>query len=118
MARASTSRIIWLGLATCLLVAGVLSSLASTAPDGLERVATDLGLASSTPHPPVGSPLTGFATAGNSSRLGTGLAGVIGVAVTAAAAFGLFRALASTGQGKPAPTLSAAGTAGSTTGSS
>ncbi len=39
-------RRLWLaGLGACLIVAGVLSRFASEAPDGLERVAQDQGIA-------------------------------------------------------------------------
>jgi hypothetical protein len=119
MAPASNTRIIWLGLAACLVLAGILSFYASNAPDGLQRVATDLGLAASAQQSPVsGAPVAGYEIAGRGDRLGTGLAGVLGVAVTAAAAFGLFRALARRGPGNPTHPRSPASAASPASGSS
>lgn len=88
----STGWLIGLGVALSLLLAGVASYYASSAPDGLERVATDLGFASDAGDSAVaGSPLADYGVAGLADpRLSVGLSGVVGVALTAAVAFGLF----------------------------
>ncbi|WP_068157485.1 PDGLE domain-containing protein [Rhodococcus phenolicus] len=90
-----------------LLIAGVLSYLASSSPDGLdsttlrgcevveidgtehltgECIATD-----ATDHTLTGSPLADYAVGGR--EFSTGLAGIAGVVVVAIAAGGLFRLL-------------------------
>jgi cobalt/nickel transport system permease protein len=83
------------GLAVALLLAGVVSFYASSAPDGLEKVADDHGLdAGATASHTDGSPLAGYSVAGVSNeRLSVGVAGVVGVAVTFAIAGGLFLAV-------------------------
>ena len=70
-------------LAAALLLAGVLSFYASSAPDGLNRVAGDAGFSSAEAESPTAeSPLAGYETAGvDDGRLSGGLAGVTGVLV-------------------------------------
>jgi len=70
-----------------MLVAVLLAPLASSAPDGLERVSIDRGFASlSADHSLIGSPLADYATTGVSNEMLTvALAGVIGILVVAAA---------------------------------
>lgn len=84
--------------AVCLLIAGVVSLLASSQPDGLERVAEDTGFASSAQDSATsGSPLADYQVAvgdPDGSPLGTAAAGIVGVAITAAVAFGVFAAVA------------------------
>jgi cobalt/nickel transport protein len=92
-------------LLVALLVAGVLSYLASSSPDGLDTVAlegcevteTDAGeeeltgecIAKDAADSPVaGSPFADYGVGGNSSLVG--LAGVVGVLVTALIGGGLF----------------------------
>ena len=84
------------GFAVALVMAGVLAFYASGAPDGLERAATDTGFAAAAEESVVADgPLADYQTAGvDDDRLSVGLAGVLGVAVTAALGFGLFRLLA------------------------
>ncbi len=84
---------IGIGLAVSLLLAGVVSSYASSSPDGLEKVAGDIGFMDSAQDSAVaGSPLSDYAVAGvDDARLSVGLAGVVGVLVTAVLAFALFR---------------------------
>jgi hypothetical protein len=80
------------GLVVALLLAGLVSGVASSDPDGLERVAEDTGFAEAAEdHHLAGSPLAeyGFSPVEN-ERLGTGLAGVIGVGLTFALGLGLF----------------------------
>lgn len=94
--RRSTWAIIWVGLGISLLLAGVLSYYASSSPDGLERVAGDVGfLDSAEDSAAAGSPLSDYGVSGVSDdRLSVGLAGVLGLLVTAGIAFGLFGWLA------------------------
>ncbi len=106
--------VVWLvagGLVICLLLAGFVSFYASAAPDGLERVAADHGLLDHAADSAVaGSPLADYGVAGVSDeRVSVGLAGVAGVAITAAAGFGLFGLLSY--RRKPATGQPPAGTA-------
>ncbi len=91
MKRISTKALVLTGLAVCLLVAGVVSFYASSHPDGLEYVAAQVGFAdTAADSAAAGSPLADYGTAGvGDERLSGGLAGVLGVAVTAAIAFTL-----------------------------
>lgn len=82
----------------CLLIAGVVSLLASSQPDGLERVAQDTGFAdtardSATSDSPLADYQVAVSDAGP-SPVGTAAAGVVGVAITAAVAFGVFALVA------------------------
>ena len=63
----------------CILLAGGVSFYASSSPDGLEKVAEDVGFIETAKD-------QGF----ESARLSVGLAGLIGVAATALFAMGLF----------------------------
>ena len=83
------------GLAVSLVLAGGVSYYASSHPDGLEKVAEDIGFLDSAEESAVeDSPLAGYGVAGvENERISGGLAGVIGVASTAAVSFGLFYAL-------------------------
>lgn len=102
-------------LLAALVIAGGLSYLASPDPDGLDSVtldgctvtATDAGerldgtciAQNATDHGLAGSPLADYAVGGRAGT--TGLAGVIGVLVTALLGFLLFRTLARTGRSRP-----------------
>jgi hypothetical protein len=79
----TTRRLVALGLLVSVLVAGVLSSYASSRPDGLTFVARSLGFADTARHSATsGSPLADYSVSGvTDARLSGGLAGVIGVAV-------------------------------------
>lgn len=83
------------GLALSLILAGGVSYYASSHPDGLEKVAGDVGFLDSAQESAVkDSPLAGYGVAGvENERISGGLAGVIGVVSTAAISFGLFYAL-------------------------
>ncbi len=71
-------------------VAGVLSLAASSQPDGLERVAGDLGFAITGPGSILhGSPLADYAVSGLDGSLSASMAGLIGLVLTAALAAGL-----------------------------
>jgi len=80
------------GLLIALLLAGVISFYASAAPDGLEKVAADKGMAAqSREHGLTGSPFADYGTKGvENGRLSGGLAGVAGVLVTLGAGGALF----------------------------
>lgn len=83
------------GLVLSLVLAGGVSYYASSQPDGLEKVAGDIGFLDSAKESAVeDGPLAGYGVAGvDNERISGGLAGVIGVASTAAVSFGLFYAL-------------------------
>lgn len=88
-------RLLWflgIGLVVALLVAGILSGFASGEPDGLERVSIDEGFdETAEDHPLADSPLADYAVEGvDDDRLSTGLAGIIGVAITLAVSAALF----------------------------
>ena len=79
------------GLVVALVLAFGASRWASTSPDGLEKVAADQAIdAGERPHALADGPLAGYATKGvDDLATATGIAGVVGVAVTFAAAGGL-----------------------------
>ena len=93
--RISTTRLVVVGLAVCAVLAGVVSAWASGHPAGLEYVAQRLGfLDSAGSHGSAGSPFADYGTAGvDDARLSGGLAGLVGVVVVAAIAFGLMQVL-------------------------
>lgn len=72
------------GIAIALVIAGFLSFYASSSPDGLEKVAIDLGFIDSAKDSAVAdSALADYGVAGlDNERLSVGIAGVIGVIVT------------------------------------
>jgi len=80
MRRVSTRTLLLVGLLVALVLAGLVSHYASASPDGLNRVAGDLGFASTEQAPGTdGGPLAGYEVAGlGHDRLSGGLAGVIG----------------------------------------
>jgi hypothetical protein len=89
------------GLVVSLLVAGVLSTVASSHPDGLEYVAGRLGFADAAgPHTAADSPLADYAVRGVEGPLSGGLAGVVGVLVVGLVAFGLVALLRRRSAGK------------------
>jgi cobalt/nickel transport protein len=78
MRSVSTRAVLLTGLVVALVVAGVVSFYASASPDGLNRVAGDLGFAPAE-QASGGGPLAGYEVAGISDpRLSGGLAGVLG----------------------------------------
>jgi hypothetical protein len=78
-------------LVLALALAFLVGPRASSSPDGLDKVASDEGFAAQqTPHALGGAPTGGYDVAGiDDPRLSTGVAGVIGVAVTFVVASGL-----------------------------
>ena len=94
MTRTRTVRsVVVAGLLLALLLAGVGSYYASSAPDGLNRVAEDVGFAQAERESrAAGSPLAGYGTRGvDDERLSGALAGVTGVLVTLVVAGGAMR---------------------------
>ncbi|MET9604416.1 energy-coupling factor ABC transporter permease [Streptomyces sp. NPDC006512] len=92
-AAARSTRAVWLtGLATALVLAGVVSFYASASPDGLEKVAADKGIDEKVEdHAAADSPLADYGVKDvENPRLSGGLAGVIGVGVTVAVGTGIF----------------------------
>ena len=93
------------GLAVAAALAFFVGPRASSEPDGLERVAIDEGFADrESDHPLADSPTAGYETEGvDDRRLSTGVAGLVGVAVTFAVAGGLFLLVRrASGSGPPA----------------
>jgi hypothetical protein len=82
-----------------LLVAGglglLVSPFASSAPDGLERVAADKGfIDSAEDHALTNSPVADYSVrAWDNDRVGRGIAGLIGVLITFGVGLGLFTGL-------------------------
>lgn len=80
------------GVLLSLVLAGVVSFYASSHPDGLEKVASDIGFIETAKDPATaGSALADYEVAGvENQRASVGIAGVIGVVATGVAATGLF----------------------------
>ena len=86
------ARWIWIGLAVSLAVGGLLSLAASPAPDGLERVAEDMGFLDKAGRPLIAAPIADYLFPGiRSERLATGLAGFLGTLILFAAGWGIGR---------------------------
>jgi cobalt/nickel transport protein len=83
------------GFILSLFLAGVVSHYASSSPDGLEKVAGDIGfLESAKEHSNSDGVLADYGVKGiKNERLSTGAAGVIGVIATAGVSTGLFLVL-------------------------
>jgi PDGLE domain len=94
--RSSNLRMFLLGgLLVAIGLATLVSGFASSAPDGLNKVAEDHGFAASAKeHLFENGPLAGYAVKGvNNDRLSTALAGLIGVLVTFGVGLALFALL-------------------------
>uniref|UniRef100_UPI00404ABBBE PDGLE domain-containing protein n=1 Tax=Candidatus Planktophila sp. TaxID=2175601 RepID=UPI00404ABBBE len=80
------------GLALSLLLAGGVSYYASSQPDGFEKAAGEIGFLDTAEESPLkDSPLAEYGVAGvENERLSGALAGLIGVAATAAISFAIF----------------------------
>ena len=80
------------GLVVAVALATFVSPFASASPDGLEKVAADKALDTEVAdHALADGPLAEYGVDGvDDERVGTGVAGLIGVAVTFAVGFGLF----------------------------
>ena len=71
------------GLLAAVVLVVFVAPLASTNPDGLERVAADTGFAVTAEEPVFGGPLAGYRLAGvESEAVGTAVSGLVGVVVT------------------------------------
>jgi hypothetical protein len=88
-----TRALLLVGFLTALVLAGGVSYYASSAPDGLAKVAADEGFAGTAEdHPLADSPVAGYQVRGvGDGRLAGGLAGIAGVVVTLALGGLLFR---------------------------
>ena len=80
------------GLLASLLLAGIASFYASSSPDGLEKVAEDIGfIDSAKEHANADGALADYGVKGiENPRFSTGAAGVIGVITTGVVSTGLF----------------------------
>jgi cobalt/nickel transport protein len=89
------SKVIIVGFVLSLFLAGVVSNYASSSPDGLEKVAEDIGfLENAKEHANSDGLLADYGVKGvENERLSTGAAGVIGVLATAGVSTGLFLVL-------------------------
>jgi hypothetical protein len=95
------------GLIVALGLAFFVSPLASSSPDGLEKVSIDEGFADTAQeHALADSPLADYAVEGvDDEGLSTGLAGIIGVAITfglGMMVFGLLRMMRARREGPQA----------------
>jgi cobalt/nickel transport protein len=91
--KAMTSKKFYVGgLLVSLFLAGVVSFYASSHPDGLEKVAEEIGFIETAKDPATaGSALADYGVAGvENERASVGIAGVLGVLATGAVATGLF----------------------------
>jgi cobalt/nickel transport protein len=81
-----------IGIFVTLILAGVVSFYASSSPDGLEKVAGEIGfIDTAKDHALAQSPLADYGLKGvENERLSVGIAGVIGVLATGAVSTGLF----------------------------
>ena len=95
MRTSSTRLFVVAGLLVAAGLALLVSPLASGAPDGLERVASEQGFSDQArAHDLADSPVADYDVRGvGDERLGTGLAGLAGVLLTFGAGTGAFAAL-------------------------
>lgn len=86
----------WSGLVVAVVIAGIVSYWASSAPDGLNKVAEDQGLnVNEEDSITADSPLADYSTSGvDNERLSGAVAGVAGVLVVLVLAGGLFYVVA------------------------
>lgn len=82
-------------LIVSIFLAGVVSNFASSSPDGLEKVAEDIGFIDSATDSAVsGGPLADYSVSGiENAALSGGLAGVVGIIATAVVGYFAFRLL-------------------------
>ena len=95
MKRPPLTLFVLLGIGVTLVLAFFVSPLASSAPDGLERVALDQGFANqASPHAMADAPLADYGVAGaQHTWWSTGVSGVIGVLLCFAIAGALVLAI-------------------------
>lgn len=94
MRNVSTRTVVAVGLLLALTLAGVVSFCASGSPDGLNRVALDLGFAEAERSSGTqAGPLAGYETAGiDNARWSGGMAGVLGCLMVLGSSWLLFGA--------------------------
>lgn len=85
-------RLLIVGLLVAVVLAAGVSLFASSAPDGLERVAAENGIVAA-PQEAGAWVLADYTVAGSQGTVPTAVAGLIGVVVTAAVGFGFFHLL-------------------------
>jgi cobalt/nickel transport protein len=92
MGNISNKKFYFGGLLVSLFLAGVLSFYASSHPDGLEKVAEDIGFIETAKDPATaGSALADYGVEGiDNERASVGVAGVIGVVATGVVATSFF----------------------------
>ena len=93
--RANVKLFVVAGLLVGLALALLVSPFADSSPDGLEKVAAEEGFDSAArEHDTADSPLADYGVEGvDNERVGTGLAGVIGVLLSFGLGLGLFAAV-------------------------
>jgi cobalt/nickel transport system permease protein len=88
--RRAVAAFVAVGLAVALALVLFVAPIASSAPDGLERVAIDQGFSAGAKDHSIGGPLADYGVAGlEGERLGTMLAGAVGVIVVFGVGLGL-----------------------------
>lgn len=86
----TTKKLVLVGAVISLVIAGIVSYFASSNPDGLEKVSGDKGLDVNVTDSAVSDSIfADYGIAGLENS--TGLAGVIGVIITAVIAYGLVK---------------------------
>jgi len=92
MNKLSTNKFIAAGFLVAALLAGGASYYASSHPDGLEKVAEDIGFIDTAKDSAVaGSPLADYGIKGiDNARVSGGLAGILGIIATGAVGGALF----------------------------
>jgi PDGLE domain len=107
--RANVKLFVVAGLLVGLALALLVSPFASSSPDGLEKVAAEEGFdGTSREHDTADSPLADYGVEGvENERVGTGLAGVVGVLLTFGIGLGLFAAVRALRPGDRSPASSA-----------
>lgn len=90
--KVSNRTLVGTGCAVALALAFFVSPLASSSPDGLEKVAAEHEIdAGVTGHAAANSPLADYSTSGvGNERLSTGIAGVLGTVLTLGIGYGVF----------------------------
>ena len=91
----NSKRLYIIGFVITLLIAGVFSFYASSSPDGLEKVAIDLGFIDSAKDSAVSnSTLAEYGVKGvENERLSVGIAGIVGVFATGLVMYAIVRFL-------------------------